>query len=307
MPCREFTYASSDGKSHIAAYMFTPAEGSVRAVVQLVHGMCDYVRRYTPMIEALCAAGYAVCGNDHLGHGATARHSDELGYFAAEDGADTLITDVHKLTLLIRSQYRGTPVVLVGHSMGSFIARLYAASYARDIDAAVFLGTGSNRLAFVGQTLATQIARRKGERYRSPFLTRMVFGGYNRKLSRDPYAYDWLSRDEEVLTRYATDPFCNFTFTASAYNDLFSMVRRVGGGAWIRNYPKSMPTWLAAGDQDPVGHYGRDVRALASALASAGVKDVSCKLYPGARHELHTDICREEFFGDLIAWLDAHL
>lgn len=304
---KEFTYASSDGKSHVAAYLYTPeTDGPIRAIVQLSHGMCDYVGRYTGLARALTDAGYAFCGNDHLGHGSTARHSDELGFFSSEDGADTLVTDVHKLTLSMRAQYHGTPVVLVGHSMGSFIARLCAVNYARDIDGAVFLGTGNNAIAGLGRFLARRVAQAKGENWRSPFLTRLTFGGYNRKVARDPYGFDWLSRDEDVITAYAVDPFCNFTFTASAYADLFTMVSRVSAASWVKAYPKSMPTCIMSGACDPVGHMGRDPKAIAERLSGAGVRDVTLKIYEGARHELHNDICREEFFRDLIAWLNAH-
>ena len=162
---KEFTYASADGKSHVAAYLYTPKDRTVRGVVQLVHGMCDYMGRYRDMALALCEEGYAVCGCDLLGHGRTARHSDELGFFAAEEGADTLITDVHKLTLLMRAQFNGSPFILIGHGMGSLIARLYACSYYRDIDAVAFLGTANNRLAGLGRLIARRMQRRHGPTY----------------------------------------------------------------------------------------------------------------------------------------------
>ena len=141
---KEFTYASSDGKSHIFACLYTPKKRTVRGVIQILPAMCDYMGRYHELAEILCDAGFAVCGNDHLGHGHTARHSDNLGFFASEDGADTVITDAHKLTLLMKTQFGGSPLILLGQGMGSLIARLYACSYYRDIDGAIFLGTTNN-------------------------------------------------------------------------------------------------------------------------------------------------------------------
>lgn len=303
---KEFTFPSGDGKSHVFACLYTPKKQSVRAVIQLVHGMCDHMGRYRELAEALCDAGFAVCGNDHLGHGRTARHSDNLGFFSAEDGADTLITDVHKLTLLMKTQFGGSPIILVGHSMGSLIARAYACNYYRDIDGAVYLGTTNNAFAGIAKMLAKIIVNRKGEMYRSKFLNDLVFGSFNRKVERvDPHGRDWLSRDEEIASRSAVDPYCNFTFTAMAYYDLFVLTARVSGAGWAKDYPKSLPTLVMAGDRDPVGHMGRDPRAAATRLKKAGASDVTLKLYPGARHELHHETCREEFAADLLQWLNA--
>lgn len=300
---REFTYASSDGKSHITAYLFTPAEGAVRAVVQLIPDLRDRVGRYTETVEALTAAGFAVCGNDHLGHGHTARHSDELGFFAPEDGADTVTTDVHKLSLLMRTQYRGAPLILMGQGMGAIIARLYMKSYYRDVEGLVLLGIGAKPFARLWRIAAARLARRMGEEYRSERLGRMVFGSYNRKLNGDPDGFEWLTRDDEAVAAYATDPLCAFCPTVSAYAELFSMMERVASGSTLKAYPKSLPTLIASGDEDPFGGYGRVPRNLAAHLTAAGASDVTLMLYPGARHELHTDTDRAKFHGDLVAWL----
>ena len=301
---KEFTYASADGKNHIAACLYTPKDRTVCGVVQIVHGMRDHMGRYHKMAEILCEQGYAVCGGDHLGHGRTARHSDELGFFAAEDGAETVLTDVHKLTLLMRSQFNGSPIILIGHSMGSLIARMYACSYSRDIDAIVILGTANNRAAGLARLLARIVARRKGDTHRSKMLTQLAFGNYNKKAHQyDPSGQNWLSRDDAAVAAHTIDPFCSFTFTASAYKDLFDMLARVSSPRFAQEYPKSLPTLIAAGDMDPVGNYGRAPRALAARLSAAGTKDVTLKLYPGARHELFNETNRDEFFRDLIAWL----
>jgi alpha-beta hydrolase superfamily lysophospholipase len=188
--------------------------------------------------------------------------------------------------------------------MGSLIARLYACSYYRDIDGIVILGTANNRAAGLGRRLARLVARRYGPAHRSEFLTKLAFGKYNKKVNKyDPAGPNWLSRDDAAVTAHVIDPLCNFTFTASAYADLFSMLERVSSPRFAQEYPKSLPTLIAAGDMDPVGSYGRAPRALAARLSAAGTKDVTLKLYTGARHELFNETCRKEFFGDLIAWL----
>ena len=301
---KEFTYASADGKSHIAACLYTPKERTVRGVVQILPDMCDYVGRYRELISLLCDEGYAVCGADYLGHGRTARHSDELGYFAAEDGVETLLTDVHKLTTLVRSQFNGSPLALVGQGMGSLLARLYAGSYSRDIDAVALLGTANNRLASLGAMIARLVIRRKGEGHRGSLLPTLAFGLNNRKANKyDRSGMNWLSREDDAVAAHTVDPFCNFSFTASAYADLFTMLAGVSSPRMAEEYPKSLPTLIAAGDMDPVGNYGRAPRMLAARLSAAGTKDVTLKIYPEARHELVHESNREEFFRDLLTWL----
>lgn len=302
---KEFTYASSDGKNNIAAYLYTPTEKTpVRAIVQIIHDMRDYVGRYTDLVAALCGAGYAVCGNDHLGHGRTARHSDDLGFFTDEDGTDTLITDAHKLTLLMRSQFKGAPVILLGQGMGSYLARLYTVNYYRDIEGVILLATGNDPLAVAWRIMANIVAHRYGGDYRSPLLARMTFGRHNRQTGGSPDGYEWLTRDDEKVAAYTVDPYCNFAFTASAYADLYSMIERASSSGWSKKYPKSLPTLIAAGEADPAGRYGKGPAAVYDRLQAVGVKDVTLKLYEGARHELHNETCRTVFENDLLAWLN---
>lgn len=309
MPYREkeFTYASGDGHSHIAACLYTPESGPVRAVLQLAHGMRDYVGRYREMAEYLCDRGIAFCGNDHVGHGETARHSEELGFFGAEDGTDVLLTDMHKLTLLMRAQYRGTPLFLCGQGMGSLLSRMYACSYYRDIDGVILAGTGNHPLAGVGCLAANMVIRRKGANYRSEKMNAWVPGRFNRHFIADPYGFNYLTRNDEKVAHTASDPRCNFTLTASAYYDIFHAAARVSAKGWARQFPKGTPVLLCTGKDDPVGHFGRDARSIAARLRGCGVQDVTEKYYPDARHELHSEACSRAYFEDVAAWITAHL
>lgn len=301
---KTFTYASSDGKNHIAVHLYTPTDKVVRGVVQIAHDMCDHVRRYEALAAALCHAGYALCGGDMLGHGKTARHSSDLGFFAGEDGADTVVTDLHKMTLLIRSQFKGAPIILAGHGMGAAAARIAAVSYYRDIDGLVLLSPAKPPLAFLWRMIANRTAREEGERACSPFLDRLVYGYNNRRLSKgDTVGRDWLSRDEETVAAAVIDPLCNFRPKALAYGDMFILSERADSPKWAKDFPKSMPTLIAAGDADPVGSFGKAPAAIASRLSALGAKDVTLKLYPDMRHELFTDPERDRFFEDLITWI----
>ena len=303
---KAITYGSGDGNSNISAHIFMPEDTPLRGIVQLSHGFCDYVMRYIPLAEALTAAGYALCGNDALGHGGTAHHSDDLGFFAAEDGADTVVTDLHKMTLLLRSKYKGTPIILLGVGLGTYPARMYAQSYYRDIDGLVLVNAGNLRHLSASKLIARAVIRKHGEKHKSKLLEACTFGLANLRIDhRDLHGRDWLNRDGEAVGDVVVDPLCNFRLTAAAYLDLYTMGDRARMAAFVKNFPKSMPVLFMTGDADPLGHRGRDAAAIATRLRTVGAKDVKEKVYAGARHDLLRETCRAECYADIVAWLNA--
>jgi alpha-beta hydrolase superfamily lysophospholipase len=204
------------------------------------------------------------------------------------------------------AEYPDLPVILIGHSMGSFIARLYIAHYASDITAAVISGTGGPESpAALGKKLAKIIMIRKGERQRSAFLDKLAFGSYNKKFKEDsPNA--WLSRDEEVQSKYSEDKFCNYKFTARGFYDLFDMLAAVSKKKWAEKVPTELPILIISGDMDPVGNYGKGVRKVYDALAKAKVEDVTLRLYNGARHELFNETNKDDVIRDTLEWLGQY-
>lgn len=276
-----------------------------KAVVQLVHGMVEHISRYDPTAEALNAAGYTVVGHTHLGHG---KKAEQLGYFAKENGWDALIDDVNTLRRETQAQYPDVPYFLLGHSMGSFVVRSYCLKYEKGLKGVVLSGTGhfgKPILTLAGGIAALQCALGM-EKKPSHLLERLSSVGYTKGYDDVQTKADWLTRDREIIARYIDDPCCNFVFTASAYRDMFTGLKRV--------YPenlgameKEIPIYLFAGDMDPVGSHGAGVRKVARELEDAGVKDVTLKLYKDGRHEMLNELNREEVWADLIAWLDSKL
>lgn len=298
-------YPSTNGTDTIVSKIWKP-ENPVKGIVQISHGMCEYIDRYTEFARFLTGQGYLVCANNHLGHGASVSDTAQLGYFAKRGGDKFLIDDLHTLTNMMKIKYPGTPLVLFGHSMGSFIARNYVTKYGQDLDGVIFCGTsGPNPGARAGKKLAAFECRRKGEFYRSPLLSQLAFGSYNKKYKRRT-KFDWLTREEAIVDAYIRDPYCNFTFTASAFHDLFTLLLRCSDPEWFSSYPKNLPTLLISGDMDPVGDYGKGVTYVYQTLVSAGVRDIRLKLYEDARHELLNETNRDEVCSDLVNWL-AHL
>ncbi|MBP3605600.1 MAG: alpha/beta fold hydrolase [Clostridia bacterium] len=302
----EISFLSADEKHTIFGEIYEPVSGQVRGVVQLAHGMTDYVARYEWLAGALTARGYVFAGHCHLGHGKSAGREEDLGYFAKKNGVTFLLKDMHRMNKLLRAAYPGKPQIVLGHSMGSFIARLFVAAHPHSMDACVILGTGGkNPLQPMGVALCSLLALFCGDRHRSRFVSGMAFGSYNKRFDPAEGATAWLTRDRERVKTYKTDPYCSVTFTLSAYRDLFRMLGACNSGRWYKEYPKNMPTLLMSGDMDPVGNYGKGVTEVYRRLLLAGCSNVSMQLYEGARHELFNEINREEFAEDLCRFLES--
>lgn len=304
---KEITYPSADGTHTVHGYFWVPESGDVRAIVQLSHGMCEYAERYDEWARRFAAAGYVFCGNDHLGHGKTAGGLDARGYTAKRGGAELLVKDLHTMTVLACEEYPDLPVVLYGHSMGSFAARKYLTEYGETLAAALISGTGGpGNPTGLAKMLAHLIAFAKGDDYRSHGLKNLAFGAYNRHFEEEHDPLSWLTREKEVREKYAADPYCNFDFTAAGYDTLFSLLGEVSSRDWAKRVPKKLPILLFAGTEDPVGNYGKGVRAVYERLLGAGA-DVRLKLYEGGRHEMHNEINRDEVFRDLLSFLSGVL
>lgn len=297
-------FRSSDDKHMIRYYVYTPVSGDIRAILQISHGMCEYIGRYEEFASFLCENGVLVCGNDHLGHGSAAQESDSLGYFAKKDGWQLLPADVRKLTILMQKRYPGVPYFLLGHSMGSFVARVYLAKYGELLDGAIIMGTsGKNPLASIGVWFAERTIRRHGDKYRSEFLTRQSTGSYNKRFKTEQDEQSWLTKDEAIRKKYAADPLCSFQFTAAGHRDLFTLLQAVSTEEWAERVPKELPILLASGDMDPVGNYGKGVKEVYERLQKAGVKDVSLKLYKDDRHEILNETDRETVYQDMLDFI----
>mgnify|MGYP002317237580 CR=1 FL=1 len=195
----EFYFDSRDGENRIHAVRYTPDDGNVRGIVQIVHGMAEYVERYENLAEFLTKRGILVTGEDHLGHGKSVSEGGSFGYFCEQDPATVVVRDVHRLKKITEEQYPQVPYIILGHSMGSFFARRYLTVYKDGIDGVILLGTGAPKDAEVrlGYLLADTICRQRGTRCRSKLLYEMSLGNYNRKFKPVKTPYDWLSRDEK--------------------------------------------------------------------------------------------------------------
>ncbi len=304
---QELTFRSSDGKHRIYACYFLP-KGNIRAVVQIVHGMNDNIHRYKRLISYLTAHGIAVCGNDHLGHGKTACTPEERGFFASENGWLYVLKDVRRMTLLVRRRFPRLPVFLLGHSMGSMLARLYVTRFANDLAGLICLGTtGTQKLVGVGEAFAACTAKVQGDHAKKTLIPFLAFHNYCSHFPKEEGPLAWISRDIAMLAERAADDDGDFGFSAAAYRDMFHMVSLISSKKWYEAYPTDLPTLLASGMEDALGNYGKGVREVSDKLRARGVCDLCCYLYPHMRHELHNDPDSELFFSDVYEWIEVVL
>ena len=306
-PMIDFTLPSTVPGRTLHAFRCIP-EGEVRAIVQLSHGMVEFIDRYKPLAEDLAGRGILVTGHDHLGHGGSIRTKDDYGYFAQPDGNRAVLDDLHAMTTLTKQLYPGVPYFLLGHSMGSFYARQYLCEYGAELDGAILMGTGYQPKALVtlARTVCRVLAVFFGWQHRSKLVRDLSFLGYNKGLEgRTPH--DWLNRDPAEVDKYRADERCMFTFTLNAYYSMFTGILRLYDPDFLNRMPKDLPLLFLAGDADPVGEQSKGVQRAIDSLKAVGVQNITQKFYPGARHELLVEINRQEVFADIGSWLDQQL
>lgn len=243
--CKTYSYKSSSGICDISAWGYFPADkGKVKGIIQISHGMAEHHSRYEDFISYLNDNGYAVFINDHLGHGKSVTDDSQLGFFGEKDGWKNLVDDVKILTEIAKNELPDIPVILFGHSMGSFIARLYSSIYGNMIDGVVYCGTaGANPAAGVGIAVVKSIIKLKGTHHRSKLINNLAFGAYNSKIKPTRTSFDWLTSDDSVVDNYIDDKYCGFLFTACGYRDLMQMIVEVNNPEWFSSVRNDLPIY----------------------------------------------------------------
>ncbi len=306
--CTQNIFRSANGCSDITYYILQPEGTSLRGIIQISHGVCDYFSRYTRFAKYLCGLGFIVCGNDHLGHGCSATKNTDFGFFAPRDGWQYLVDDMETLRALMQARYPDLPYFTLGHSMGSFIARLHAAEHGEQLRGMIMLGTaGPNPLSRTAVRLANSVVHAHGTTYRSAFLSRLAYNNFNRKIKDTATPFDWISRDKRVVELFLSDEKCNFMLTAAGYRDLFSLLVYANTSKCYKNTPRTLPLLLLSGDKDPVGAYGDGVRQVANLYLGAGVRNLDVIFYKDGRHDLLNEVNSPEVFGDISRWLERQL
>lgn len=300
---------SKDGIHKLNVVIWKPKDvEKVKAVLQISHGMIEFIERYDEFATYLVQNGYAVVGHDHLGHGNTVNTQDEWGYFVKNNASRTVVEDVYRVTSKIKATFPNTKRILLGHSMGSFIVRRYLMTYGKEIDAAIIMGTGSQpKLTVIGGKLIVKIWKLiYGDKHRSKFLEKVMFGTYNKRFSDNPLGKEWLTKDEEIRKRYCNEPACSFLFTLNGNQMILDTLGFIQRQANIDRIPKNLPIFIVAGKDDPVGNYGKGVEHVYNIYKKSGIKDISIRLYENDRHEILNETDRLMVYKDLLDWLERY-
>ena len=280
-------------------------EGKPRGIIQLVHGIAEYIVRYDELARVFTDHGFVVVGEDHMGHGASISEEIPQGCFA--EGWLTAVSDTYRLLQMTKEEYPDLPYVIYGHSMGSFMTRTLLYTYPNaGLSAAVLSGTGWMPKAVLksGRAVCFLEGKRKGMNATSKTVDKLMFGSYTKGFENPRTPLDWLSRDEAEVDKYIADPLLGFSASIGLAREMLGGMLMNEDKANLEKMPKDLPVLFVSGDKDPVGSDGKGVRQTYEAFRAAGMRDVRIKLYPDGRHEMHNELNRAELHADVLAFLD---
>ena len=306
---KELTFQSADEVTTIHGYVWEPERGQAKAVIQLCHGMVEFIDRYEPLANALCEQGYVVYGADTLGHGKSVLNTKCYGYFGDKNGNWKLLSDMVTLHDLARRDYPGIPYYIVGHSFGSLMVREFVQRFPDFADGMILIGIVNPNIAVseMGRILCEIVAhvQKDGYRYRSTLINDMAIGSYDKPFKDENLRNSWISKDRENIMYYNGRPECNFIFTVGAYRVMMTAFSEVNKQKNLDRMRREMPVLLMAGTDDAAGDFGKAPKALYQVYKNRGM-DCRLRMYKGCRHEILNDIKKEQVIHDMIKWLDYY-
>ena len=305
----DFTFLSSDGKTRLHGIAWIPEDVTPVAVLQIVHGVAEYVGRYDDFARFLNRHGIIVVGHDHLGHGLSLPEGGTPVYFGDGNTWSTPVDDIYVLHTKLKEQYPHLPLLLMGHSMGSFLSRTYLIRYSGTVKAAILMGTGwQSAAALTGGLALAGMLKRRNAAATNDTVTELAFGAYNKQFAPNRTSCDWLSADTDNVDAYMADPLCGADATVGLFRQMLLGIRFNQRLSNLRRMDAQTPVLFIAGDKDPVGANGAGVRRTYQEFLRAGMQDCTLKLYPGLRHEiLNEKGWQREIFRDIGLWLTAKL
>ena len=301
---KEFFIKSVDGTD---VFVYKWEAQNQKAVVQIAHGAVEHAMRYEDFAKELAANGYTVYANDHRGHGKTAGCAECVGYYSDKKGGFNLaVEDLYQITRVIKQENPKLDVFLLGHSMGSLMARVYASRYGSDIKGLVLTGTGRVNPVLIGivRFLAKLQIIFLGRKHKSPFLHSLVFGTLNRPFKGETGS-EFICSDQAVIDKYASDEFCGNTVTAEFVYELLWGTNKAAGKKTFAAIPKELPVFIGAGEYDTMG--GKNLSEVKKdAKAFSKQNDFTFKTYIGMRHEILNEKDKKTVYNDIIEWLQVH-
>ena len=302
----EFYYMSADGKTKIHAVEWLP-DGETKAVLQIAHGVTEYILRYEDFAKYLTDRGIAVVGNDHLGHGLSIAEGAQPMYFGPVGSWNWAVEDLNTCRTKIKEKLQGIPYILLGFSLGSFLARTYLIKYPNNVDAAILVGTGEiPALQIAIAKFAVKNEEKKlGEDHSSPMIRKLTFETYNKVFAPNRTDFDWLCSDNKSLDEYIADKRRGDNLSAGLFREMLSGMSFTGKIKNIEKMNKKMPVLFLSGDKDPVGECGKGVIRAYNDFKKAGMESIDIRLYKELRHDiLHEGNRRYEVYDYVYEWIN---
>lgn len=300
----ENTFISNDGRTTVHYIKWYP-NNNIKGVIQLTHGMTEYMGNYENFADFLCNNGFLVIGHDQIGHGHSVQGPEELGHFSKKDSVDILIKDMHNVMEKVKIEYPKIPYFLFGHSFGSFLSRIFAGIYGSELNGLILSGTGNADIKNVKSALKLVRAVRitKKANYRSKLVLKNIFGQFSDKIENPKNMHEWLCRDEESVEEYLNNPLNNYIYTLNGFSTLFYAVLKMQDEEIYECTPKRLPILLMSGSEDPVGEYTKKVLEVYEQYKKHEIEDITIKIYQEARHNILQETNKNEVMKDCLNWI----
>lgn len=273
----------------------------IKAIVEIAHGMNEHKERYIDFMKFLAKNGYASFIHDHRGHGKSIKNNNDLGYFY-EDNASYVVEDLHQINEYLKNKFKNKKIILFGHSMGSMIVRKYISKYAHTIDGLIVCGSPSkNNASKLGLKVVKLLKSIKGERYRSEFVKKLMFGGFDKKGS-EPNS--WVCHNKEILKLYNEDELCKYTYTLNGYENIIKLMIDIYNPKIYNRNNLDLPIYFIAGNDDPVIKSKKDFNEAINFLKKIGYHNIDNTLYDDMSHEILNEINNNLVYDDILNWLN---
>ena len=305
---KTFVIESLDGITDLNGIIWHPTSKKPKAILQIVHGMAEYIERYDALAAFLMSQNILVIGHDHLGHGDSVDIEDPLhGFFCEGDSASIVVEDTFQITQYAKSRYPETPLFILGHSMGSFVVRNYLKKYSHSVNGAILMGSSNRRNDIKMAVKLAKALNTISPRTKNPALDKLMFGSFNQQFKPANSPFSWLSKNQTNVETYEKDDKCGFIFTNNGYYTLLTLIDEATKKHWFSTIQRELPILIISGEKDPVGNYGKGPRKLALELSDNYFKDVTLRLYNDLRHEILNEKEALDVTHDIYDWLSHRI
>lgn len=305
---KEFYYPSSDGKTTIHAVKWIP-DTEVKMILQIAHGVTEYILRYEKLANYLTTKGILVVGNDHLGHGTSIIPNSKAMYFGPIGSWNNVVKDIDKCREIISNEYKKIPYCLLGFSLGSFAVRTYLIDYPNKVDATILIGTGDKNILLIkiAEFMANMEAKKHGEENSTPIIRNLTFETYNKKFAPNRTEFDWLCSNNKSIDEYTKDPLRGGCMSSGLFREMLSGMKYTSKLENIKKMNKNMPILLLSGSMDPVGDFSKGITQTYHKFKKNNIKDIRLKIYPNLRHDILNEKCYQDIYNDIYNWLNEKI